>query len=288
MALLELFARLSEKYNWRLSVAHFNHQLRGRSSNADERLVARTAKKLGLRFVRESADVQEYASERKLSVEMAARTLRHGFLARVAARLRIRTVALAHHADDQVELFFLRLLRGAGGEGLAGMKWQNPSPQNPRILLTRPLLAQSKTDLQNFAKELGVHFREDATNAQLDFQRNRIRHELLPLLAEKYQPALNRVILRQMDILGAEADCVTQIAKEWLSHPEAFEALPVAVQRRCLQIQGVEKGVLGHFDLIETLRQTPNRPIAVNDSLLVSRDASGILHAHTEAKPSFN
>src|SRR5207302_6394770 len=130
------------------------------------------------KFVSDLADVRAYASEQKLSIEMAARTLRHRFLAHAASRLSIHTVALAHHADDQVELFFLRLLRGAGGEGLAGMKWQNPSSQDPHILLTRPLLGQSKSDLLSFAKEHGIHFREDATNAQMDFQRNRIRHEL--------------------------------------------------------------------------------------------------------------
>jgi tRNA(Ile)-lysidine synthase len=288
MVLLELLGELSRKHDWRLTVAHFNHRLRGRSSDADERLVARTANKLGWKFISDSADVRKYASEQKLSVEMAARALRHGFLARAASRLKIRTVALAHHADDQVELFFLRLLRGAGGEGLAGMKWQNPSPSDPRILLARPLLDQSKTDLQSFAKEHRVRFREDATNAQLDFQRNRVRHELLPLLEARYQPALSRVILRQMDILGAEADCVTQMAREWIKTRGAFETLPVAVQRRCLQIQVAEQGVMPHFDLVEALRQTPNRPFTVNNSLAVSREKSGILHVRAIAKPTSN
>jgi tRNA(Ile)-lysidine synthase len=288
MVLLELLARLSRKHGWRLSVAHLNHRLRGRSSDADERLVARAAKELGLRFVNESADVQRYAREQKLSVEMAARALRHGFLARVALRLKIGTIALAHHADDQVELFFLRLFRGAGSEGLAGMKWQNPSPQDPRIRLTRPLLDHSKHDLRSFAEEQGVRFREDATNAQLDFQRNRIRHELLPLLAKEYQPALNRVILRQMDILAAESDYVTQMAREWLKNPQAFEAMPVAIQRRCLQIQAVDQGLLANFELIEALRLNANRAMAIDGTLFASRETSGKLRVWTGAKPTFS
>ncbi|MDB6023305.1 MAG: tRNA(Ile)-lysidine synthetase, partial [Pedosphaera sp.] len=113
MVLLHLLSHLAKVKEWRLTVAHFNHQLRGRSSDADERLVERTAKKLGLPFVVDRANVRQYAREHKLSLEMAARKLRHGFLARAAAERNIRTIALAHHANDQVELFFVRLLRGA-------------------------------------------------------------------------------------------------------------------------------------------------------------------------------
>ena len=128
MVLLHLLQGLAAKQGWKLTVAHFNHQLRGRSSDADEELVRQTAAGLGLAWVHGAANVQQEAGRRKVSVEMAARRLRHEFLARVARRLRIPTVALAHHGDDQAELFFLRLLRGAGGEGLAGMKWRNSSP----------------------------------------------------------------------------------------------------------------------------------------------------------------
>src|SRR5207302_1064798 len=178
LVLLDVLHKLAPSNRWRLTVAHLNHQLRGRSSQADERLVRKTAQKLKLPLVVKSANVRKFACAHKLSLEMAARKLRHDFLVRTAMRLKAPVIALAHHADDQLELFFLRLLRGSGGEGLAGMKWQNPSPQNPHILLTRPLLGQSKSDLLSFAKEHGIHFREDATNAQMDFQRNRIRHEL--------------------------------------------------------------------------------------------------------------
>jgi len=122
MVLLHCLQALSAKRRWKLAVAHFNHQLRGRSSDADETLVRQTASALKLPFVAGSANVQAFAAKSKLSVEMAARKLRHEFFARVARERHIQVVALAHHADDQVELFFLRLLRGAGGEGVAGMK----------------------------------------------------------------------------------------------------------------------------------------------------------------------
>ena len=160
------------------------------------------------------ADVKEFAKKSKLSVEMAARKLRHEFLARAARKRKIRVVALAHHADDQVELFFLRLLRGAGGEGLAGMKWRSPSPADSKITLVRPLLnvTQGRSRRLRARKQNPVSARTRRT-FPLDFLRNRIRHELLPLLRKKYQPGLNRTVLRVMEIAGAESEAVSETAR---------------------------------------------------------------------------
>lgn len=216
MVLLRLLHSLVPEQRWRLKIAHLNHKLRGRSSLADEQLVRRVSRQLGLPLIVESADVRGYASKHKLSVEMAARKLRQDFLARTARRLKLSSVALAHHADDQVELFFLRLLRGSGAEGLAGMKWRNPSPANPKVELVRPLLNVTKQTLAEYAGHNRVPFRHDATNVSQEFQRNLIRHELLPLLKRKYQSALNETVLRVMDILGGEAQFVQQVAGAWL------------------------------------------------------------------------
>src|SRR5207247_1622394 len=155
-------------------------------SDADERLVERTARRLGVPFATGRGDVKAYAKAHGLSIEMAARTLRHEFLARTALEKNIRTVALAHHADDQVELFFVRLLRGSGVEGLAGMKWTAPSPSQPKVKLVRPLLGCSRAQIESFARQAKIDFREDQTNRSLDFFRNRVRRELLPMLREKY------------------------------------------------------------------------------------------------------
>ncbi|MBM3836494.1 MAG: tRNA lysidine(34) synthetase TilS [Verrucomicrobia bacterium] len=217
MALLYVLNRLAPEHAWRLVVAHFNHRLRGRASDADEAFVRKSAKALGLAFASSGADVKRFARRHKLSVEMAARKLRHDFFARTCSRFGIRTVALAHHADDQVELFFLRLLRGAGGEGLAGMDWISPSPSDPRIHLVRPFLNVRKEELRAFAQEQDIAHREDATNAALEHQRNRIRHELLPLLRVKYQPALAKIVPRVMEIIREESDFVTRSALAWLA-----------------------------------------------------------------------
>ena len=297
MVMLDVLRELGPKHNWALTVAHLNHRLRGRSSDADERLVCRTAARWKLKVVTESADVRQVAREHSISLEMAARTQRHDFLARTAARLQIRKVSLAHHADDQLELFFLRLFRGAGAEGLAGMQWHNPSPSNSRIELARPLLDQPKAALRAYAKERRVHFREDTSNASLDFQRNRVRHELLPLLRRHYQPNLDRTVSRVMSILRGEAGFVGQTAAQWVRAGKLsgasvpFEELPVGIQRRVLLIQLTTLGAPADYELIEELRTFPEKPVALgrwdnvgsalHEIVSVFRDRAGIVRLRT-------
>jgi tRNA(Ile)-lysidine synthase len=210
---------------------------------------------------------------------MAGRERRHEFLADAARRHHISVVALAHHADDQVELFFLRLGRGAGNQGLAGMKWSNPSPSDPSILLVRPLLGQSKATLARAARENGILFSEDATNSSLEFERNRIRHELIPLLRQKYASALMDTVPRLMELAGAEAEVVGALAQKWLRDRKkaGFARLAVAVQRRVIQQQLFELGRAPDFDLIERLRLNADEPFAIDSRQSISRDASGML-----------
>jgi tRNA(Ile)-lysidine synthetase-like protein len=363
MVLLRVLHELAAGHGWRLRVAHLNHRLRGRSSDADARLVRRVAAALGLPCVIGRSEVREFARARGLSLEMAARKVRHDFLARKAARLALPTVALAHHADDQLELFFLRLLRGCGGEGLAGMKWRSPSPSDPKVALVRPLLDQPKAALRRWAASRKVPFREDASNAELDIRRNRIRHELLPLLRRQYQPALHRTILRLMDIVGQEAAFAAQEAQEWLAHwseagarqraedhrqgvwvtdlprrsppqpskpergnaahskhsakqghtaeiakrlecPDAsgplwprprlhipladkpFVELPVAVQRRCIELQLLAWGLEPDYELVEQLRTRPNRPVTVGRASMAGAGPKEPGEWKTSSQPS--
>jgi tRNA(Ile)-lysidine synthase len=276
MALLYALRTLSKIHQWKLVVAHFNHRLRGRASEADERLVRKTAAAMRLPLDAGRADVKAFAAKSKLSLEMAARKLRHEFLAQTARKRNLKTIALAHHAGDQVELFFLRLLRGAGGEGLAGMKWRSPSPADKNISLARPLLGFPKTELATFARENKIRFRHDATNFSPDFLRNRIRNELLPLLRKTYQPALDQAVLRLMEITGAEAEFVGAVARESRAAPPvAFDKLPVAAQRRVLLSQLETLGVPADFELIESLRQSADCFASVGANISVARNASG-------------
>ena len=287
MVLLHLLHGLSATHGGRLVVAHFNHQLRGRSSDADERLVRRAAAELGLRCRTGRGDVRAVAKREGISIEMAARRLRHEFLAGAARAAGARVIALAHHAEDQVELFFLRLLRGAGSDGLAGMRWSNPSPVDARVTLVRPLLEVSKAALEEFARSEGIRWREDATNRATDVLRNRVRHELLPLLAKNYQPALGKVVLRTMALLGAEAECVEDLAQAWRKKPGDFAALPEAVQRRVVLGQLLELGLAGEFESIEWLRLHPGEVLTMAGAS-IWRDAAGKVHRRAERARVFD
>jgi tRNA(Ile)-lysidine synthase len=322
MVLLQVLHELSGPTRWRLAVAHLNHQLRGKASDADERLVRRFAKKLKVPVIVERAHVRRIMKQERISLEMAARQARHEFLARTARRRGIRTVALAHHTDDQIELFLLRLLRGTGAQGLSGMPWRNPSPADPRVQLTRPLLDRSKAELRCYAKEHKIPFREDATNASTDVLRNRIRHELLPLLKKHYQPAIDQVLARTIDILRTESEFVAQTAEEALdfirnagSAPRKtaaksparrtraaaqktkpftpFEALPAGLQRRVLQNQLLGLGISPDFELIEKLRQSPGKRVCVpygreGELGFCARNQQGLIQITRPAGESFN
>jgi tRNA(Ile)-lysidine synthase len=288
MTLLHALKKLCARHQWQLVVAHFNHRLRGRASEVDERFVRKTAAAMKLRVVAGSANVKAFTAKSKLSLEMAARKLRHEFLARAARKHKIKTIALAHHADDQVELFFLRLLRGAGGDGLAGMKWRSPSPADGTTSLIRPLLDFSKNELAEFARESKVHFRDDATNFSSDFLRNRIRNELLPLLRKSYQPGLDRSVLRLMEIVGAESEFAAETARKWLKQRKPdFKRLPIAIQRRVLQLQLAEAGIAPDFEMIESLRQSADCFVSVGPEISVAREKSGEIKLRTESKLGF-
>lgn len=276
MVLLRTMHALAAGQGGALVVAHFNHRLRGAASDADARFVQRAARRLGLNCVVEAGDVRGLARARGWSIEMAARALRHEFLARTARRLGLGVVALAHHADDQVELFFLRLLRGAGS-GLAGMKWRSPSPADRSVTLIRPLLDQPKPALLAFAQEQRISFREDASNASVDILRNRVRRELLPLLQRRYQPGFQRALLRAMEIVGDEAEFAQATARAWLRGKARtpFARLPVAVQRQCVCLELARLGVAAEFELVERLRLKPGVRHSWQDAWLMREATTG-------------
>jgi tRNA(Ile)-lysidine synthase len=292
MVLLHALHALAPQKRWQLRVAHFNHQLRGRASDADEKLVRRVAAELKLPVFVGRGDVKAEAKEKRISIEMAARQLRHEFLAQAARRGGVATVALAHHADDQVELFFLRLLRGTGGDGLAGMRWRTASFVDKKIALIRPLLDCSKTTLLEFAEAHRMRFREDASNASSDHLRNRIRNELLPLLREAYQPGLSKTVLRLMEITGAESELASHIAYGWRHHrgaeDDAFSSLPVAVQRKIVQSQLADAGHTADFELVEQLRTSPNQFFSLDAERSVAREPGGELKFKPTISVGFN
>lgn len=283
MVLLHVLHSLAGRLGARLAVAHFDHGLRGAASTADARFVQRTAQRLGLECVVERGAVRSLARERGWSIEMAARELRHDFLARTAKQLGLGVVALAHHADDQVELFFLRVLRGAGG-GLAGMKWRTRSPADPEITLVRPLLDLPKAGLLTFARERKIRFREDASNASDDILRNRVRGELIPFLRERFAAGCERTILRTMEIVGCESEFVQGVAREWFEGKRRvpFAKLSVAVQRQVLCLELVRHGLAADFELVECLRLAPGVKHSWLDAWLVRQPSGAVTLVRVE------
>jgi tRNA(Ile)-lysidine synthase len=209
---------------------------------------------------------------------MAAREIRHRFLAQLAHRRKCPVIALAHHADDQAELVLIRLLRGAGSEGLGGMSLVSPSPADPRLQVIRPLLGLDADRIRGLARRMKIPFREDRSNADPAILRNRIRHELLPLLQRDYQPGIRQVLTRTASVLAAEADCIRDLARDWLRRRRtAFDELPLAVRRRAVQWQAHELGVALDFATCERLVAQADCAVCAPGGVRLQRDRAGRL-----------
>jgi len=204
------------------------------------------------------------AKRKGVSIEMAAREVRHRFLAQTARKRRCPFIAMAHHADDQAELVLLRLLRGSGSEGLGGMRACSPSPMDADLTLIRPLLAVRREEILTFAQKHRIRFREDRSNASRVHLRNRVRHELLPHLRKHHQPAIESVLCRTASILAEEADYIEDVARQWLADGGGpFNELPLALRRRLIQLQALDLGVPLDFESVEQLVDLPERRVSV-------------------------
>lgn len=282
MVLLHSIAAVAREFGYPVHVAHADHQLRPNSAE-DCRFVEHHAQELQLRFHSARLDVRQVASDKAVSIEMAARELRHEFLARVAVEIDCKLIALAHHADDQLELFFLRLLRGTGSAGIAGMREISLSPADRRITLLRPFLTFTREKIARFAKDQQIAFREDASNSNIEVARNRVRHVLLPMLREQFSLREGAAIHRFMDLCGVESEFVTGQASEWLaklnadSSPCPFESLHLAVRRRVMCLQLINLGVAPEFTLVEALCGHENRPITIPSGVRIQREKVGLL-----------
>lgn len=208
-ALLHLLHRLTARQPFTLAVAHFNHGLRGEASRADATWVTELAASLGLPCHQGSGDVRSYQKERKISLQAAARACRHRFFRDLQARQGYHKIALGHTADDQLELFFLRLLRGTSAAGLKGMR-----PQERGLI--RPLLQSSKADILAWLAAEGLAYRQDASNLDRRYRRNQIRLDLIPRLLA-YNPRLAAGVARLQDSLQEQEEYLDQAARQALA-----------------------------------------------------------------------
>lgn len=190
LCLLDVLFLLSEKYDFSLHIAHVNYHLRGRASDLDEARVRRATEEYRL-----PCTVLSQKKNLKNASEEALRDTRYAFFERLRAKTGADSIAVAHNQDDQAETLLLRLLRGAGLSGLSAMR-----PKNDRVV--RPLIETSRADILRYLKERHIAFQEDASNADVRYLRNRIRHALIPFLERNFQPQTRQLLAETAIILG--------------------------------------------------------------------------------------
>ena len=187
------------------AIAHCNFGLRGAQSDGDEAFVREWAGRYGIPLHVKRFDTQAFASEQGISVEMAARRLRYHWFGELCREHGYSAVAVAHNANDNAETLILNLLRGTGLRGITGMKASGfvPDPDFADIPLLRPLLNMTREEIEAFAAEHGLQWREDATNAQNDFKRNKIRNLVFPVFRE-INPSFVQTLNRDMERFAEE------------------------------------------------------------------------------------
>jgi tRNA(Ile)-lysidine synthase len=195
-----------------LFVAHLNHALRGGDADADEAWLKSLCQRWNVPLELGRADVTQIAARQGDGCEAAARAARYDFLRQTAERLGARFLATAHTADDQVETVLHRILRGTGLAGLGGIP--NNRPLTASLTLVRPLLRVRRCDVLEYLASLGQDYRLDRSNTDLRFTRNRLRHELLPLLREHYNMDVDSALLRLATLARETQQLVADQAAE--------------------------------------------------------------------------
>jgi len=202
VCLLHILVKLREELGIRLHIAHLNHQLRGAESEADAQYVSDLAHRLDIPATIEQRDVKAYQAQQHISLEEAAREVRYAFLAQIAKSIGANRVAVGHTADDHIETILMHLIRGTGTKGLRGLQpsslWQSSGSS---LTIIRPFLPVSRWETADYCYNHQLMPRIDVSNLSLSPLRNRIRHQLLPLL-ENYNPQVAEALLRTARIAG--------------------------------------------------------------------------------------
>lgn len=202
VALLRILVRLG----YRCHAVHCNFHLRGEESDSDEQFATALCRTLGVECEVVHFDTMGYATEHKLSVEMAARELRYREFERIRQAQRLDVIAVAHHQDDAVETLLLNLIRGAGINGLTGMKVRNGH-------VVRPLLCLTRDEIVSYLDRIGQPYRTDSTNLTDVYARNKVRLQLLPLM-EQINPAAKNNIMQAASHLGEAATIYNKVMAE--------------------------------------------------------------------------
>jgi len=202
VALLHILLELAPRLSLRLGVAHLNHCLRRNDSDKDAQFVETLSRKLGLPCYIQKTDVRNYQIKNRLSLEEAARSVRYEFLNNIAKTKGYNKIAIGHHSDDNAELVLMNLFRGSGTLGLSGI----PPVRGDKII--RPLIQVGRSELVEFLNQNNLKYVSDASNKDTRYLRNRVRHNLIPLLKTDYNPKISEILNRLSSIIKSE--------EEWL------------------------------------------------------------------------
>ncbi|WP_179131474.1 tRNA lysidine(34) synthetase TilS [Candidatus Entotheonella palauensis] len=240
MALLALLHHVRVIYGIKLTAVHVDHQLRGRESLRDALFVQQQAARLGLPCCVVRVDAERFRQTSGLSPQHAARELRYTVLSKLQRQLGAERVALGHIADDQTETILMRLLRGTGPAGLAGM-----SPIRPPYI--RPLMSIRRQALIDFLRLEGIPWVQDSSNAKRVYQRNRVRLDVLPMLRQ-HNPQIDQRLYELAEMMAAEHHLLERQVDAWypcivrqrpdrrlMLQCQAYEYVPLAIQRRLLR-----------------------------------------------------
>lgn len=261
VALVRVLLELRSELGIVLAVAHFNHGLRGEASDADGAFVAELAKVHELEFFVAHGSVVDRAAV--VGLEAAGRELRYRWFAQLAAEQRFDRIATGHTCNDQAETVLLKLLRGAATRGLAGIyPTVADAGKLGAVSIVRPLLCASRSEVEKYLSAIGQSWREDESNLDRRFLRNRVRHELLPLLTREYNPNLLRVLADLAEVARSEEeywrDIVAREAARMSTRQfsvAGFSELPIALQRRLLKRFVEDAGLAADFEHVEKLRR---------------------------------
>ena len=214
-AMLAVFLELRKEWLLELFLGHFNHRLRP-SANQDEQFARKVAQENSLPLFVASEDVRSYAKQNRMNLEEAGRILRYDFLSKTAQKIGGAKIATGHTLNDQAETFFLRLMRGSGLKGLGSIY---PVVEGQII---RPLLAVERKDIAEYVRRKGMTFRDDESNLDRNFARNKVRLDLIPFIQENFEPKIVRRIGKTVNILQEEEDLLGKLS----SHEAKKKGLP--------------------------------------------------------------
>ncbi len=245
LALCHIMSQLQVKLGIRIHIATLDHGIRGQNSASDVQFVKQIADQWNISYTAGYADVPHLAKKEAIGIEEAARIARYRFFAEVAQEQATKFVAVAHHADDQAETILMHIVRGSGLNGLRGMSFSAPMPMQSQMTLIRPLLNVTRQQLEQYCVENQLSPRHDVTNEDINYQRNFVRHEIMPQL-QQINPNVVTAFLRLSDIAKVEDDYVTAQfeqmvmavvkcdTRRWSLEIDSFHSLHDALKRRFL------------------------------------------------------